>query len=331
MAGGNLGGFNYDAGDSGSYIDSNGQPHLVITHGAERPKPGGGGAGIGRDGASSSMVGSTNVTPEKGSLLIDSPNHGYGYTSCDWTHIPPTGPQPDTVIYNIHFPSNAEAQCRIFNNDLSTVSVRWVHAGASTAAGLKNLESQAQDIVRDVADFRSDLGVVFNVLNQMSDRFGQKLEEESKRLAQLAYGKQLRSVDEAIAAFGPYQAAIISKYGNAELQSIANAIESMDKAQMAVQLKAWGRYFGYAGDALDAYAVTTGIVKGLRTNDWSDAISAMESFVGGKIVGLAVAVAFSSLAVSGVGIVGYALLYGLAAATFNTDTLNEMQNFFMSF
>ena len=110
---------------------------------------------------------------------------------------------------------------------------------------------------------------------------------------------------------------------------MANAIQAMDKAQMAQQLKAWGRYFGYAGDALDAISVTEGIAKGLRTGDWGDAINTMKSFVGGKIAGLAVAVVFSSLAISGVGFVGYALLYGLAAATINTDTMNIMQNFFM--
>lgn len=208
---------------------------------------------------------------------------------------------------------------------MSNIHINWIHGNVGN-----KLPPLAVETVKNVADFRSDLGTVFNVLNQIGERFGQKLEDQAKKLSSLAYGKQLRSVDEAIAAFGPYQAAVISKYGNAELQAMANAIQAMDKAQMAQQLKAWGRYFGYAGDALDAIAVTEGIVKGLRTGDWGDAINAVKSFVGGKIAGLAVAVVFSSLAVSGVGIVGYALLYGLAAATINTDTLNIMQNFFMS-
>lgn len=273
------------------------------------------------------MVNATGITPDKGILLIDTPNYGYGYTSCEWSHTPASanGKVPDTTIYNLHFFNGTTASCRIINGDMSNIHINWIHGNVGN-----KLPPLAVETVKNVADFRSDLGTVFNVLNQIGERFGQKLEDQAKKLSSLAYGKQLRSVDEAIAAFGPYQAAVISKYGNAELQAMANAIQAMDKAQMAQQLKAWGRYFGYAGDALDAIAVTEGIVKGLRTGDWGDAINAVKSFVGGKIAGLAVAVVFSSLAVSGVGIVGYALLYGLAAATINTDTLNIMQNFFMS-
>ncbi|HEI8868261.1 TPA: hypothetical protein SLG40_003818 [Serratia odorifera] len=188
------------------------------------------------------------------------------------------------------------------------------------AEAKKKEEDAVKDAVSKVADFYKEL----------TSKYGEKLAKEAKELATDAKGKKLRSAAEAIQAFDKYKDSINKKFSMKDREAIAKALESLSKDQMAKQLATFSKAFGLVADAIQWSGFVNGLIKGFRTGNWDDAIINGESIVASKLATALIAVAFSSMAVAPIGIIGFAIIMAIVGALITEDRLKKMNEFVMS-
>lgn len=183
---------------------------------------------------------------------------------------------------------------------------------------------------KNVLDTSVPVGIASDFYKTLTDKFGDRFSAKARLLAEEAKGKKIRSAPEAIAAFDKYKNVLNKKFNVADRAAIAKALESLDKQMMAAQLKKFGKMFGIIGEALQWGQFVAGLVKGFRTGEWNDAIIGGEKIAAGKIASLVVIVAFSSITVAPIGIIGFSLIMAITSALISDSTLKDMNNFILS-
>nr|MDN1221449.1 hypothetical protein [Escherichia coli] len=154
-----------------------------------------------------------------------------------------------------------------------------------------------------------------------------KLEKEAKALADEAKGKKIRNANEAIKAFDRYKDVLNKKFSVSDREAIAKALESLNKDQMAKQLKIFGKAFGVVGEAIQWGGFISGLVKGFRTGDWNEAFISGEKIAVGKVASVMVTVAFSAMAVNPIGILGFAVIMAVTSALITDERLKQLNSF----
>ncbi|ROP61800.1 colicin pore forming domain-containing protein [Enterobacter sp. BIGb0383] len=189
-------------------------------------------------------------------------------------------------------------------------------------------EKNAQDMFSSFPT--NPISIASDFYKSLADKFGVRLSDEAKSLAEAATGKKIRNASEAIAAFDKYKDVLNKKFSLADREAIAKALESLDKQMMAAQLKKFSKMFGIVGEALQWSDFVTGLVKGFRTGNWNDAIIGGEKIAASKLASLAVVVAFSSMAVTPIGIIGFAAILAVTSALITDERLKKMNDFILS-
>lgn len=116
----------------------------------------------------------------------------------------------------------------------------------------------------------------------------------------------------------------------ADRQAIANALESLDKKQMAAQLSKFGKMFFAVSETLQWSGFINGIVKGFRTGDWNDAIINGEKIAASKFASYMVVVAFGAIATTPIGIIGFAAILAITSALITDDLMKKMNDLILS-
>ncbi|WP_310572802.1 colicin-like pore-forming protein [Klebsiella sp. BIGb0407] len=189
-------------------------------------------------------------------------------------------------------------------------------------------EKNAQDLFSSFPT--NPISIASDFYKSLADKFGDRFSEKAKSLPIESKSKKIRSATEAIAAFDKYKNILNKKFSITDRVAIAKALESIDKQMMAAQLKKFGKMFGIIGESLLWGQFLAGIVKGLRTGEWEDAIIGGEKIAVGKIAAFIAVVAFSSIAVSPVGIIGFSFIMATTSALISDDMLKDMNNLILS-
>ncbi|HAU5602967.1 TPA: hypothetical protein JD320_002142 [Citrobacter koseri] len=217
------------------------------------------------------------------------------------------------------------ANVRMFQAEKNQLQVKFnlyknnINALKGTLAELeKQKKSQdVKDAISKVNDFYKEL----------TSKYGDKLAKEARELADDAKGKKLRNAQEAIKAFDKYKDSLNKKFSVADRNAIAKALESLNKEQMAKQLKIYGKAFGFVGEAIQWSGFFNDLAKGFKTGNWNDAIISGEKIAAGKLASVMVAVAFSAMTVNPVGILGFAAIMAVTSALITDERLNKVNNF----
>ncbi|WP_174508507.1 colicin-like pore-forming protein [Klebsiella oxytoca] len=175
------------------------------------------------------------------------------------------------------------------------------------------------------------ISIAADFYKSLSEKFGDKLANEAKKLESLAKGKKLRNASEAIAAFDKYKNNLNKKFSSADRNAIAKALESIDKATMAVQLQKFSKMFGVVGEALQWGSFLNAVAKGFRTGSWNDAIIAGEKIAATKLASLLVVVAYGAIATTPIGIIGFSAILAITAALITDKALQDLNNFILRF
>lgn len=197
---------------------------------------------------------------------------------------------------------------------------RQAEQNKAAAEAKKKEDDALKDSISAVNDFYKEL----------TSKYGEKLAKEARALADEAKGKTLRNSKEAIKAFDKYKDVLNKKFSVADREAIAKALESLNKEQMAKQLKHFERAFGSVSKGISWGSFGIGLAKGFRTGDWSDAIISGESIIAGRIASALVTVAFSMMAVNPVGILGFAVIMAVTSALITDKRLKDLNDFIIS-
>ncbi|QHA97117.1 colicin-like pore-forming protein [Pseudomonas sp. J380] len=165
-------------------------------------------------------------------------------------------------------------------------------------------EEEIKGAIKFTADFYKEIG----------EKYSAQMSALATDLAETAKGKTLRSAEEALKAFDQYKDHLDKKFSAADRAAIVNALDSLDRAELAKNLNLFAKGFGYTGKALDAYDLVEEVKKSYASGDWNNTVLKVETlFAGNAATGL-IAFAFGVTVSTPVGIVAFALIMALVSA-----------------
>ncbi|MDD2033203.1 colicin-like pore-forming protein [Pseudomonas sp. 39167] len=217
--------------------------------------------------------------------------------------------------------AKAEAK-RLAEEKAKAEAKRLAEEKAKAEAEAKRLaeeKAKADDELKDAIKFTADF------YKDISERFGTQMSTLAQQMSEDAKGKVLRSADEALRAFDQYKDNLNKKFNVTDRTAIANALESLDRSELAKNLNIFGKAFGYVGKAIDAMDLLVEIKKGYETGDWNSTVLKVETlFAGAAATGL-IAFAFGLSVTTPMGIVAFGLIMALVSAFIN-DARVKMYN-----
>ncbi|WP_029866682.1 colicin-like pore-forming protein [Pseudomonas kilonensis] len=179
------------------------------------------------------------------------------------------------------------------------------------AKRLADEKAKADDELKGAIKFTADF------YKDISGRFGTQMSTLAQQMSEDAKGKVLRGADEALRAFDQYKDSLSKKFSVADRTAIANALESLDRAELAKNLNIFGKAFGYVGKGIDAMDLLVEIKKGYETGDWNSTVLKVETlFAGAAATGL-IAFAFGLAVTTPMGIIAFGLIMALVSAFIN--------------
>ncbi|MGL4724947.1 MAG: colicin-like pore-forming protein [Scandinavium sp.] len=199
---------------------------------------------------------------------------------------------------------------------------------AKTDPARKEMATQsAQDMFSSFPT--NPISIASDFYKSLSEKFGDKLAKEAKTLEAAAKGKKLRNVSEALTAFDKYKNNLNKKFSTSDRIAIAKALESIDKSTMAAQLKKFSKLFGVVGEALQWSDFLNAVAKGFRTGSWNEAVIAGEKIAATKLASLLVVVAFSTIATTPIGIIGFSAILAITAALITDKEIQNLNKFIL--
>ncbi|EFX7485163.1 hypothetical protein EGH81_19680 [Shigella flexneri] len=233
--------------------------------------------------------------------------------------------------YTIHYTGGAVATVTVPNGDVNKMNVHY-NIGSGPASGNKLTRDTIKSFIEFKAKLEDDavkdaISKVNDFYKELASKYGEKLAKEARALADEAKGKTLRNSKEAIKAFDKYKNVLNKKFSVSDREAIAKSLESLNKEQMAKQLKIFGKAFGVVGQVTQWGDFINNLAKGFKTGDWNDAIISGEKIAAGKVASVMVTVAFSAMAVNPVGILGFAVIMAVTSSLITDERLKRLNDF----
>lgn len=197
------------------------------------------------------------------------------------------------------------------------VGEQFMEIPALTAAYNEGLTER--NSMRDAIKFSS------NFFQELTSKYGDKASQLATELADAAKGKQIRNVEEALAAFDKYKNSLGSKFNAVDRAAIANALRSLDQAEMARNLAKFSKAFGITNIAFDVGDIAFAMAEAYETENWRPVALKLEALAVGKVATQVVATVFAAIIGVPLGIVGFAIVMALTSA-FIDDTLVDQIN-----
>lgn len=126
-------------------------------------------------------------------------------------------------------------------------------------------------------------------------------------------------------AFNKHKNVLERKYNKADLEAISRALESIDRAEASASLAKFSKAFNFIGNTFDVYDVASELATAIRTGKWRPLFIRLETLAVGRSASALIAVAFSFLTGSALGVLGFALIMAIVGA-FIDDSLIEKAN-----
>lgn len=211
----------------------------------------------------------------------------------------------------------------VHNDNPATMDIQYL-----SWKGPKERSAQtAKEYVTDFIDFKTASSMIISFYSTLGAKYGEKLQLQAQSLAREAQGKKLRNHRQAMNAFNKYQGNLNKKFGVADRNAISKSLESLDKNAMAKNIKYYAKILGYVGVTIDFADFTRELANGFRTGNWDKAIIKGESIVANKAASALVAVAFSIMTTTTIGIIGFAFIMAIVGALITDKKLKEINDF----
>lgn len=219
------------------------------------------------------------------------------------------------IADNAVYANSKQAGTRITKAKQATIQAKIELAVIDyTLQGRAQQNTTVEDAVKFTAEFMSEV----------TAKYSQQASALAQEFANQATGKTLRNVDQALAAFENYKNSLATKFGVADRNAIANALNSVQYSSYATQLAKFSKGFGYYGTATDTYDVLKEVVKAFQTDNWRPALVKIETLTAGKVATVAVAFTFAALAGAPLGVLGLGVLIALVSSMIDDALINSI-------
>lgn len=236
--------------------------------------------------------------------------------------------------------TSAESAVNSARNNLSARTNEQKHANDALNALLKekeNIRNQLAGINQKIAEekrkqdelkaTKDAINFTTEFLKSVSEKYGAKAEQLAREMAGQAKGKKIRNVEEALKTYEKYRADINKKINAKDRAAIAAALESVKLSDISSNLNRFSRGLGYAGKFTSLADWITEFGKAVRTENWRPLFVKTEAIIAGNAATALVALVFSILTGSALGIIGYGLLMAVTGALIDESLVEKANKF----
>jgi len=177
--------------------------------------------------------------------------------------------------------------------------------------------------VKERSEYAAAVKLTADFFKAVGENFGAQQAAIAQELAAAAKGQTMFDVDRAMAAFTRNQAILDANLSVSNRTAIANAVASIDRAQAAANLKAFGKTFGIVSATMDIYDLGMSLYNAVLTGDWRSFFVKAYSLILARDAGILTAWAFSMILGAPVGILGYVVIITAVSAMVNEDLVNK--------
>lgn len=173
---------------------------------------------------------------------------------------------------------------------------------------------ETKDALKTASGFFSDL----------YGKFGENQAKIAKELSEAAKGKQLRSIDNAIKSYGTFQGNFDKLYDDSRRKAISLELQSVNRAELAKNLKMFGKAFGLVDKTIDGYDLVTEFRRSIETKNWRPFFVKAESIFAGLGASWLTAWAFSIILVTPLGVVTFAVIMASVSAMVDEKLMEKV-------
>ncbi|TCB91782.1 colicin-like pore-forming protein [Enterobacter wuhouensis] len=177
--------------------------------------------------------------------------------------------------------------------------------------------------VKERGEYAAAVKITADFYKEVGAKYGAQQAAIAKELAAAAKGNAMMDVNKAIAAFTKNQAILDANLTVSNRTAIANALAATNRAQVASNLKMFGKTFGIVGITMDVYDLTNSLVNAIKTGDWRSFFVKAGSMILAHDAGIVAAWAFSIILGTPLGILGYIVVMTAVSALVNESLVNK--------
>ncbi|HEN3614719.1 TPA: hypothetical protein U5E40_002347 [Yersinia enterocolitica] len=215
------------------------------------------------------------------------------------------------TAFNIAIESRHQAEQR------KKVAETHLNAVRQQVAADKKAQEEI-DAVKNAVKFTADF------YKELTSKYGDNASKIAQELAEAAKGKQIRNVDEALKAFDQYKNVLNKKFSAKDRETIAKALESVDRGLMAKNLAKFSKAFSVVNWTIDGVDLLSELINAIRTNHWRAFLVKLETLAAGAGATWLVAFAFAVLTATPLGIVGFGLLIAIVGFLINDELIEKI-------
>ncbi|ECZ5471042.1 colicin [Salmonella enterica subsp. enterica serovar Oslo] len=236
--------------------------------------------------------------------------------------------------------TSAEYAVDAARNDVNARTNEHKHADDSLNSLLKekdNIRSQLGEVNQKIDEekrkqdelkaTKDAINFTTEFLKSLSEKYGAKAELLAKEMAGQAKGRKVRNVEEALKFYEKYRDDINKKINAKDRAAIAAALESVKLSDIAANLNRFSRGLGYTGKFTNFADWISEFSKAVRTDNWRPFFVKTETIIAGNAATALVALLFSILTGSALGIIGYGLLMAVTGALIDESLVEKANEF----
>ncbi|TFF14302.1 lipid II-degrading bacteriocin [Pseudomonas sp. BCA14] len=195
-------------------------------------------------------------------------------------------------------------------------------------------EQARQAAAAEAAAYKDAVSFVADTNERILEKYGANMSKIAQDLQAGVSGKKVRSYAEALATFERVSANPNIRLNAQDTQAVVDALNALDKATLADNIKRLGKGFGVVGKIVQAETVGEKVISGYQTGDWKPLMLELEAMAigagAGAVLAVGVAFALPAFASATAGIIIVSIAMAAAASYIDAEKVDEINNFFLN-
>lgn len=196
---------------------------------------------------------------------------------------------------------------------------------AASKLDIQNKQKKLDDLkVKNADQIKNGIKITADFYEHLTGKLSLRSSKIAKELAEASKGRQIIGVDNALKSYNKFRERLNKKYSLKDRKAITNALESINRAEMAKNFKMYSKAFGFVSKGSEIIDAVTELNNAIKTDNWRPFFVKMESLIAGKVASAVTAWTFALMIGAPMSILGYAIIMAAMSALINDSLMEEI-------
>ncbi|MBM7341056.1 colicin-like pore-forming protein [Pantoea coffeiphila] len=164
----------------------------------------------------------------------------------------------------------------------------------------------------------------FGFFDEIASKKSIAAADKAKLYNNAEVGKKIKSASEALALWNRHRASITSRLSAADKNALSNALNGLKQEQLSKQLDVFSKVLGSVSKNIDRLSIVREMSNSVKTGNWQPTFIRIETILAGAGAAELVALVFSAMAVTPMGIVAFALLLAATGSMIDEKPFEDL-------